>query len=275
MHISLVRFVKAAVLAAGMLAASFAQAQTTAVLENPQSGSFQSGISVISGWACNAVTQSVEVMIDGKLPRLVMARGTPRNDTATACGRTDTGAAVLINYNDYGAGTHTAQMYVGGTPVGSTVSFTVVVPKDAFTTGLSKEVTVPDFPETGKNTVLVWQQAQQNFAIKSVGTGTTTTGGSVAAFVGSYTCNFSGGGSGTIVIASAGSATIDVNAFGTLYTGSGSVVSSGAFTGSYSGSGITYTMTGTFSTEAGTGRKVGSGTYAGPGLGSTSWSCFQ
>ena len=53
----------------------------TGVLENPAPRSFQSGISVISGWVCEA--GRVEVELDGE-HRLVAASGTSRADVPRA-----------------------------------------------------------------------------------------------------------------------------------------------------------------------------------------------
>ena len=50
-------------------------------LENPQPGSFQSGVGVISGWACEA--QTIEVSFDGG-PRLQAGAGTI-GQTPTEC----------------------------------------------------------------------------------------------------------------------------------------------------------------------------------------------
>ena len=46
-----------------------------AALENPQPGSYQSGIGLISGWSCQG--PSITVSIDGQAP-LAMSYGTPR-----------------------------------------------------------------------------------------------------------------------------------------------------------------------------------------------------
>jgi hypothetical protein len=82
-------------------------------------------------------------------------------------GNTNTGFGLLLNYNTLSTGTHTASLMVNGTPVGS-VQFNVTVPSGEFMTGMTREVTVADFPMAGKNTLLTWQQSQQNFAVKSV-----------------------------------------------------------------------------------------------------------
>lgn len=156
-----------AALAIGFAASAFAQSS----LENPQPSSFQSGIGLISGWSC---VSGAQVSIDGATP-LAVAYGTPRGDVASTCaGNANVGFGLLFNYNTLGAGTHTAQLKVGGTNVGSPVSFKVTVPVGEFAVGLSGTVSVPGFPTASQTTTLVWQQAQQNFAISAVNTTTTT-----------------------------------------------------------------------------------------------------
>jgi hypothetical protein len=136
----------------------------SATLENPGPGSFQSGIGLISGWACAG---PVGVAIDGV--QFNVLSGTTRADTAIACGGgTNNGFGLLINYNNLGPGAHTAQLFVNGTPDGDPVTFNVTVPQGEFMTGLARTVSVPDFPSSGRTTTLVWQESLQNFAIQSV-----------------------------------------------------------------------------------------------------------
>ena len=136
-------------------------------LENPQPGSYQSGIGLISGWSCEGST--ISVAIDGAAQRSV-PYGSGRGDTASICGAANinTGFGLLFNYNGLGNGTHTAQIFVNGTARGTPVSFTVTAPSGEFLSGATKQVTVQDFPTAGKTSVLVWQESQQNFAIKLV-----------------------------------------------------------------------------------------------------------
>jgi hypothetical protein len=95
--------------------------------------------------------------------------GGPRGDTASLCsGNSSTGFGLLVNYNNFGAGGHTAQLYVNGVARGSPSFFTVTVPSGEFMRGLAKTVTVPNFPSAGRTTTLIWQESQQNFAIQSV-----------------------------------------------------------------------------------------------------------
>ncbi len=133
-------------------------------LENPSSFSYQSGIGLISGWSCQG---PVSISVDGT--SVAAPYGGPRADTSSVCsGNSNTGFGLLVNYNNFGPGVHTAQLYVNGVPSGSPHQFTVTVPSGEFMTGLSRSVIIPDFPTPGRNTTLIWQESQQNFAIESV-----------------------------------------------------------------------------------------------------------
>ena len=131
------------------------------ILENPQPGSFQSGVGVISGWACEA--QTIEISF-GDGPRLQAGAGTIREDTHRVCGDTDNGFGLLYNWNLLGDGPHTVTAYADGEEF-ARVTVTVTTLGEEFRRGLSREVTVTNFPAAGTNVVLRWQQAQQNFVI--------------------------------------------------------------------------------------------------------------
>lgn len=137
------------------------------VLENPQPNSYQSGIGLISGWACQP--NSLSVRIDNGLP-IPIPGGGARADTISACGHAATGFGLLINFNDLKTGQHTIRLE-SSDPVyaGEAISFRVALPADPspFISGLSKEVPVPEFPFFGKTTTLIWQQSLQNFSIKA------------------------------------------------------------------------------------------------------------
>ena len=152
---------------AGVTGSISPSASTAVALENPQPASFQSGIGLISGWSCQGPT--IAVSVDGG-PQLTTPYGSSRLDTAGPCGagNTNTGFGLLINYNLFGAGSHSAQLFVNGAARGSPTQFTVTRPGGEFLTGVSRQANVPDFPSPGKTTVLIWQESQQNFAIKSV-----------------------------------------------------------------------------------------------------------
>ena len=87
----------------------------TGFLENPGHNSFQSGVRVLSGWACDADT--VELVI-GDTGRQVAAYGTERLDTLDACGDTDNGFGLLFNWNLLGDGEHEVLALVDGEELG-------------------------------------------------------------------------------------------------------------------------------------------------------------
>ena len=137
-------------------------------LENPQPNSYQSGIGVISGWAC--MPNNLRVRMDSVLLPIRVPGEGPREDTRATCGHADTGFGLLINYNDMMPGQHMLRLESSDPSyVGASVSFTVTLPGDPlrFLTGLNTEVNVPGFPLTGKTTTLIWQQSIQNFSIKA------------------------------------------------------------------------------------------------------------
>jgi hypothetical protein len=142
-------------------------ASTASALENPQPGSSNSGVGLLSGWSCQGPT--IGISLDGAAP-VNVPYGSSRADTAGVCGQgnINTGFGLLVNFNLLGAGTHSAQLFVNGAARGPATTFTVTVPAGEFLTGVSRQVTVTDFPSPGRTTVLVWQQSQQNFAIQSV-----------------------------------------------------------------------------------------------------------
>ena len=133
-------------------------------LENPSPDSFQSGIGLFSGWVCD--TQKVEIEINGSAP-LEAGYGTIREDTAGVCGDTDNGFALLFNWNRLGNGTHTVRALADGVEFGR-ATFSVTTLGEEFLTGASGAYRLPDFPRQGRNVLVKWQQASQNFVITGV-----------------------------------------------------------------------------------------------------------
>lgn len=144
---------------AGMRAI-YGHAGTAGVLENPAPGAAMSGISVISGWVCEAE----EVVVAVGRHQFPMVYGTERADTQPRCGDADNGFVALVNWNLVGPGAHVARLLVDGVEL-ARVPFTVATLGAEFLPGLSRSVVVPDFPRPGEQTVLEWQEGTQNFAI--------------------------------------------------------------------------------------------------------------
>ena len=135
-----------------------------ATLENPKPGSSQSGLGIISGWACDA--SRIEVRFNGG-PPVDAAYGTDRGDTRGRCGDTDNGFGLLFNWNLLGDGTHTVQVLANGTEFAN-VTVTVTTFGEQFLRDASGEYTVSDFPQVGQNVVVRWQESQQNFVISDI-----------------------------------------------------------------------------------------------------------
>jgi len=172
---------------------SFAQG----VLENPVAGGTESGIGVISGWHCTA--NNITVSIDGaNLGKAGI--GTSRNDTASVCGRTDTGFSLLYNYNDLTPGSHSINIYANGALFLTRQFNSVQSAGVPFATGLSSTRNLADFPSVGKTATLTWNQAKQGFVVTGISGGGAGGGGAsvnTSLLQGSYDQSISVNNSGT------------------------------------------------------------------------------
>ena len=130
-------------------------------LENPGADSFQSGVSVLSGWVCAANQVEIEL---GDFPSQVAAYGTERADTEAVCGDTDNGFGLLFNWNRLGEGEHEVVAYVDGVVLGRT-TVTVTTLGAEFVRDVEGECVVEDFPMVGETVTVAWQQTQQNFVL--------------------------------------------------------------------------------------------------------------
>ena len=114
----------------------------------------------------------VEIEING-MTRLQAAYGTFRRDTAGVCADSNSGFALLYNWNLLGDGTYTVRAFADKIEFDS-ATFTVTTlgdhPDQEFRRGLpSATETVPDFPQAGRTTTLQWEEALQNFVIVPAG----------------------------------------------------------------------------------------------------------
>ncbi|MGH7965894.1 MAG: hypothetical protein ACRERD_29430, partial [Candidatus Binatia bacterium] len=125
-----------------------------ATLENPPNGSQQSGISVISGWKCTGGT--ITLVFDGT-QTFQAAYGNPRNDTIGVCGDASNGFGLLFNWNLLGDGVHTVSARDNGVEFAS-ATVTVTTLGAEFRTGLGGQCVVQNFPASGQNSTLTWQQ---------------------------------------------------------------------------------------------------------------------
>jgi len=167
--------------------AAFTPNTSGASLENPQIGAAESGIGLLSGWACGAT--SIQVSFDGGA-KIQVPYGSPRADTASVCGTNiNSGFGLLFNYNTLGPGLHMATVYMNGgsTTIGS-APFVVNTFGTEFLTGAQATINIPNFPTAGKAAVASWQQATQNLAIVSTAnTAVSATGNYQGAYVGTAT----------------------------------------------------------------------------------------
>ena len=133
-----------------------------AVLENPSLGSAQSGISAISGWACEAEKIVIEL---NEVP-MSATYGTEREPAVEQiCGHSDAGFGLLWNWNNLGAGTHTVRALADGVEFANTTVRVTTLGVSPFLRGLSGTFPIPDFPKPGETKRLRWEESLQNFVI--------------------------------------------------------------------------------------------------------------
>ena len=152
-----------------MIPVSFAQGN----LENPVAGSTESGIGVISGWHCTAT--NITAIIDG-ISLGKAGSGTSRGDTASVCGRSNTGFSLLYNYNDLTPGSHSISVFADGQLLETRQFNTVQSGGAAFVRELVSSWSLPNFPSFGKTATIQWSQAKQSFVVTRVSGGGNGTG---------------------------------------------------------------------------------------------------
>ena len=139
-----------------------------AVLGNPQPGSFQGGIGVISGWVCEADQVVIEFESPGSPVRREQAGyGTSRTDTSGKCGDSANGFGLLWNWNKLGPGQHTIRALADGFEFARS-TFTVTTFGQERLLGVEGEYELKDFPEVGTTVTVKWQETLQNFTITGV-----------------------------------------------------------------------------------------------------------
>ena len=137
------------------------QSDLPGALENPLTGSFQSGIGLVSGWVCGA--EQVEIEVDGTAT-FAAAYGANREDTAERCDDSNTGFGLRLNWNELGDGEHTVRALADGKELGR-ATFTVTTLGETFLTGASGVYDLPGFPEPDTTVTVEWQEVSQNFVI--------------------------------------------------------------------------------------------------------------
>jgi hypothetical protein len=136
---------------------------TDVFLENPPPGDSVSGISVISGWACDA--NRIEAQVDN-FPAQLVAYGTQRTDTMPVCGDDNNGFSLLVNWGNYGDGAHTIIVTRDGVEFARRTFFVTTFGTD-FLRGASGVYRLPDFVN-GRDVIIEWKESVQNFLIIGV-----------------------------------------------------------------------------------------------------------
>ena len=141
-------------------------------LDNPGPNSFQSGVSALWGWVCDAEMVEIEIeTAQGEVAPYLADYGMERLDTLDICGDTNNGFVLLVNWNSLGAGEHMVTALVDGIELGrATVRVTTVGEgaQQEFLRGVEGECVAPDFPHQVQSTRLEWQERSQNFVITDV-----------------------------------------------------------------------------------------------------------
>jgi hypothetical protein len=162
MHLSFTRYFAALAVA---LVPAFASAQ--GVLEIPGPGTYQSGVSLISGWHCTA--QRVEFSIDGG-PRIVAGTRTSRSDTLSTCGRSDTGFSATFAWSllpgsiTGGPTPHRIVAFADGVPFAQ-AAFSASRFTEEYLVGKTGHYELRNFPDPGHKTGIQWDEEKQNFTI--------------------------------------------------------------------------------------------------------------
>ena len=137
----------------------------------PGNGAKLSGVSVISGWKCEA-EGDLTIVFNDDGNHIPLLYGTERTDVRAdgQCLENDhdnVGFVAIWNWGNLGDGEHTAVAYDDGVKFAES-TFEVVTFGTEFLTGVSGECRVPDFPMPGESTLFEWNQATQHLEAVSL-----------------------------------------------------------------------------------------------------------
>ena len=138
------------------------------VLENPRSGSIQSGLGVVSGWVCEA--EQIEIEFEngttGAVSLWTAGYPTSRGDTRAVCEDDgENGFSLLFNWNLLGAGHHTVRAWADGAEFARHSLTVSTLGLGPFPRDLTGEFVLPNFPQAGQETIIRWEESLQNFVI--------------------------------------------------------------------------------------------------------------
>ena len=129
-------------------------------LENPPDGSQQTGVGIISGWACEA--NNILAKLNGISYKV--AYGTERLDTEEVCGDTHNGFSLLWNWNNLEPGEYTVEVIVDGDVLDSADIEAFHLGKE-FYEDLSHSRVLHGFPTPEESVTIKWVEALQNFTL--------------------------------------------------------------------------------------------------------------
>ena len=135
-----------------------------AVLESPAREATLSGLGFISGWKCEASRITVTIDEGEHLP---VAMHQERGDLRAVCGTIRHGFIMQINWALLGAGEHVVVAYDDGVEFGRS-TFTVGTIGAEFLTEAQRRASIINFPTSGEDTVLEWNESTQHFEILTV-----------------------------------------------------------------------------------------------------------
>ncbi len=144
-----------------------------AVLDIPGADSHLSGAGVITGWKCEAAGDLTvrffrpdgsavffEAEQSDTIP-LVYGSGRPDVRLRGACADADVGFVAIWNWGRLADGTYTAVVYDNGVEFARN-TFTVTNLGAELLTGVSAQVSVPNFPQAGETTTFKWNPNTQH-----------------------------------------------------------------------------------------------------------------
>ncbi|MBB1127080.1 DUF4214 domain-containing protein, partial [Thiospirillum jenense] len=128
--------------------------------ESPLPDGFESGRTLMRGWACDA--QIISASIDNTIFNLPY--GSTRDDTLGVCGDVNNGYTFAVNWNQFGEGSHNISLVLDG--VTFTRTFTIATPAGrGVVSGIQHQHRMTSFPYPGDLLTLRWSEPHQNFRI--------------------------------------------------------------------------------------------------------------
>ena len=135
-----------------------------AVLGIPAPGSTVNGVGLISGWSCLGGELKAEIIDAGEvIDTVTLNHGSARPDTVGICGDIDNGFSATGNWSNYPEGEKTIRFFHNGELITSRDFSILKLSDTAFLTGSSGMCVVNNFPTTGREVTIEWDESRQGF----------------------------------------------------------------------------------------------------------------